>query len=158
MCRNTKLKQNDYTCKNREKIKAFTGFECWLITQMLNFELFFIALITVIQLHCLLQSMMMCTLMSRLANAKVHEDKSVWKVFFCKLVFNLSNSWHICLCVNVCIWTFPPPDLVLAHAISCSRDRKRNVSTWQTKCFVVVLGRTYNYSNECIQKQHISWN
>lgn len=96
------------------------------------------------------------------SNEQVSQCQSTWgqicleSLFFCEVVFNLSNSWHTCLCVNVCICKCPPPSLVLAHAISYSRDRKRNVNTWQPKCFVVVLGRTYNYSNECIQKQHIS--
>lgn len=97
-----------------------------------------------------------------MANAVSKENKGFLRKYDLSTVCQAAVTFvcvYLCVhvLVHVCICKFPTPPLMLAYAIFYSRDGEKEMLAPDSPS-VLFLGRTYNYSNECIQKQHISWN
>lgn len=98
----------------------------------------------------------MFTVGSRLENVKIQQNKMCLQSFRkpCCFVYSLSNSCHICVNVHVCICKLQP--LLWCQPVLSSIPEMEKEMLAPDSQSALFLGRTYNYSNECIQKQHIS--
>lgn len=84
------------------------------------------------------------------------KTKCVWKLF-------LNHVWLFAICqtavtfVCVCMYAYVnfQPLIWCQPMLSSIPEMEKEMLAPDSQ-IVLFLGRTYNYSNECIQKQHIS--
>lgn len=100
-------------------------------------------------------------LMSRLSNITTEEQNVTENFTKKKVVYSLSNSCLVWMCVSVrahtCIYAYVNFQLLLwcQPMLSSVAEMGKEMLAPDSQS-VLFLGRTYNYSNECIQKHHMS--